>query len=624
MFFNYGYKVSKILNEAEKERLELYHPYVGSEHLLLSILKNDEECIKVFDEFNITYDNFKCALVDIVGKASKKQEINLYTPLLKKIIADASDIASEEKREVTCKDLIMSLLEEKEGIAYRLLKSLDVNLDKLYQRLRKNNSIDSLITMEVGINLNKSINMEEKIIGRNDKIKEIIEVLLRKKKNNPLLVGKAGVGKTAIIEELARKMNLKEVPSYLQDKQIISLEMASLVAGTKYRGEFEERLTKIIDEIKDNKNIILFIDEVHTMANAGGSEGAINAADILKPHMARGDIKIIGATTEEEYDNYIVKDKALERRFEKIIVEEPTQEEVLDLMLGIKSEYEKYHHLKISKEVIKFLVTKAGELIINKNNPDKCIELLDSVCSHVRINSSYNKVSEQQLIDLKNKCLIKKDYHKAAYYLKEQLSLNDKQIIKVTKQDVLDVIFSKARIPSKKDYLKIKKLLNNNSLIECIKEKYNNINVLKSVLLIGNYKDILSTLINHYNPLSKAIVIDLKEYDNINKLIGVSAGYIGYNDNYILKQIINYPYSLVVFKNVDKAKKDIKTIINKIVKDGKITSGKGEILDFTKSFIVGTLEISKSSSIGFESNNFPKENTIFETIIHLETNDVRA
>ena len=622
MFFNYGYKVSKILNEAEKERLDLHHPYVGSEHLLLSILNNDPECINIFKEFNITYNSFKETLIDIVGKASKKQELNLYTPLLKRIIADATDISLEDKREVTCKDLIISLLEESEGIAYRILIRLDVDTDKLYKRLKNNNLEDSL-TLEIGVNLNKTIDMEEKIVGREDKINEIIEILLRKKKNNPLLIGKAGVGKTAIVEELARKINNNEVPSCLKDKQIISLEMSSLVAGTKYRGEFEERLNKIINEIKDNKNIILFVDEVHTIANAGGSEGAINAADILKPYMARGDIKIIGATTLEEYDKYIIKDKALERRFEKILIEEPSKEEMLNLMINVKKEYERYHHIKISNEVIKYLVLKADELIVNKNNPDKCIELLDSICSHVRLNNKNNDLNEQKLIDLKNKYLIKKDYKKATYYLKEQLSLDNKNnYIRISKKDVLDVIYNKIKIPSKDNYSKIKSLLKissleKNKLLDLLKDKYNNINIIKNLLIIGDNKKTLDVLINYYNPLSKPLIIDLKEYDNINKLIGVSAGYIGYNDDYALKKINNYPYSLVIFKNIDKAKKDIKTIINKIIKEGKITNGKGDILDFTKSLVIGTIDKELNKGVGFNRDNSTDNLYNFNSIINL-------
>ena len=615
MFFNYGYKVGKILNNAEKERYNLCHPYVGSEHLLLSILKYDDECINIFNTYNINYQVFKEILIDVVGSASKKQEINLYTPLLKKIIANATDMTLEQKREVTCKDLVISLLEEAEGIAYRLLLSLDVDPDKLYKDLRKTNNKDDLTVLEIGNNLNKTVDMNESVIGREDELNAIIEILLRKKKNNPILIGKAGVGKTAIVEQLARKINKKEVPNILKDKQIISIEMGSLVAGTKYRGEFEERLTKIINEIKDN-NIIIFIDEIHSIVNAGGSEGAINAADILKPYMARGNIKVIGATTEDEYEKYIVKDKALERRFEKINVEEPSLKETEKLMLVVKKEYEDYHNIKISDDVIKYLVTKANELIPNKNNPDKCIELLDSVCSHVKL-FKYKELDENKLNSLKNKYLEEKDFKKASYYLKKQLKLDNKEIC-VTKQDVLNTIEYKINIPNKKYVLEIESNINNECIINVIKDKYNNIDKLKTILLIGDDSKLLNHLIDLYNPKSKAIIIDLKEYDNLNKLLGVSAGYIGYEDNYALKSIINNPYSLVVFKNIDKVKREVKTIINKIIKEGKITNGRGEELDFTKSLIIATKEKKSKELVGFNNHNSNYDKEGFNEVVYLD------
>ena len=603
MFFNYGYKVSKILNNAEKERYNLAHPYVGSEHLLLSILKYDEACIKAFKKFNVSYDIFKDALIKTVGSASKKQEINLYTPLLKRIIANATDTAIEEKKEVSSKDLILALLEESEGIAFRILLSLDVDPDLLYKELKSVSNENKLLSLDIGINLNKSVNMNEKIIGRDDEINQIIEILLRKKKNNPILVGKAGVGKTAIVEELARRINAGKVPALISNYQIISLEMAFLVAGTKYRGEFEERLTKLVTEIKENKNIILFIDEIHNIATAGGSEGAINAADILKPYMARGDIKIIGATTINEYEKYIIKDKALERRFERVLVEEPSFEETINLLIKIKKEYENYHHIIIDDDIIKFLVSKTDELINNKNNPDKSIELLDTVCSHVKLKNLSNIHSQKELAVLKSECLKQKDYEKASFYLKEQLKLNkDNKVDKITKADVLEVINSRCNIPTINDYYKLENRINNNKLLEIINYKYNNIDELYSILLVDINNELLDIIIKNYNSKSKAIVIDLKEYDNKNKLIGVSAGYIGYEDNYALKDIINYPYSLVVFKNVDKANNSIKQLIHKIVKEGTITSGRGDILNFTKSLIIGTKSLDKKNKIGFNQN----------------------
>ena len=388
--------------------------------------------------------------------------------------------------------------------------------------------------------------------------------------------------------------------------------MGSLVAGTKYRGEFEERLTKIIGELTNN-NYILFIDEIHSIVNAGGSEGAVSAADILKPYMARGDIKIIGATTENEYEKYIFKDKALDRRFTKIFVEEPSLKETENLMLTIKNEYEEFHDIKISDEVIKYLVNKAEEFIVNKSNPDKCIELLDSACSHVKLFKE-NHIDEEKLINLKNESLNSGDFKKASYYLKKQLNIS-KTKISITKEDVLAVIENKINVPKMSNLLNIKSKVSNSLILDIIKDKYNNINKPKSILFVGKDNELLENLIKLYNPKSKAIVIDLKEYDNLNKLIGVSAGYVGYEDNYALKDIINNPYSLVVFKNLDKLKSGVKNIISKIITDGKITNGKGEILDFTKSLIIGTKEL--KNNLGFNKESIIVDKEDFNEVIIL-------
>ena len=279
------------------------------------------------------------------------------------------------------------MLDEGEGIAIRIMIGMNINLDDLYDELKvrpqdiKNEKLEIL---NIGRVLNDVVDEFDEVIGRDKEINEVIEVLLRKKKSNPLLIGPAGVGKTAIVEELARRIKNKEVPFSLINKKIIELPMGDLVSGTKYRGEFEERLTKIIKEVIKNKNIILFIDEVHTMVNAGGAEGAINAGDILKPYLARGDLKVIGATTTEEYERFIAKDKALERRFETILVEEPTLEETKEILIGLKSSYENHHNIKITEKNISDITNLASKYLFKKKNPDKTIDLLDSVCAYVK------------------------------------------------------------------------------------------------------------------------------------------------------------------------------------------------------------------------------------------------
>ena len=358
MFDKYSLEISRIFKDAEEEMLELNHPYVGSEHLLLSLLKNSKVIANIANKNNLTYDNFKKELILVVGSSTKKSKYILYTPLLKRIINLSLEEANEKRIELNAIHLFKALLEEGEGIAIRLLYGMNIDLEKLYDEVKdnvkKNNK--KLEIFNIGKNLMDITNMDEQVIGRDKEISLIIETLIRKNKNNPLLVGDAGVGKTAIVEELVRRIKKCEVPKILQDKKIVMLEMGSLVAGTKYRGEFEEKLTKLIRELENNPEIILFIDEIHTIVNAGGAEGAINASDILKPYLARGKIKVIGATTTGEYNKFILKDKALNRRFELIRVLEPNTNETINILKNVKINYENHYNIKISKENIKDIV----------------------------------------------------------------------------------------------------------------------------------------------------------------------------------------------------------------------------------------------------------------------------
>lgn len=637
MFFNFGLEISKILKKAEEERYNLRHPYVGSEHLLLSILKYDKFCIEILKRYEITYDIFKAELVNVVGKCNKNIEINLYTPLLKRIIASAVEDQNEKNNlPIACKDLLLALLEEAEGIAFRLLIGLGVDVEKLHKDLKEaQKDKENLTIMEIGCNLNEFVNMNEKIIGREKEIEQIIEVLLRKKKNNPILVGKAGVGKTAIVEELARLINRKEICPDLQNKTIILLEMGSLVAGTKYRGEFEERLTKIIDEIINNKNIIIFIDEIHTMLNAGGSEGAISASDILKPYLARGDLKIIGATTTNEYDKYLTKDKALERRFEKILIEEPSLEQTIDLLKKIKSEYENFHGLKIEDNVLEKIVELSHKYLTNKSNPDKSIELLDTICSHVKLKQNIksktnlnNHLWDKQILsELKEKCLKEGNFAKASFYCNEELKLNNllknKDDIKVQEEDILNVIAYKTKMPVLNDLNTLEKQLKNKivgqdqaleKIILNVKDKINNINQKKSMLLYGpsgvGKTFCAKVLANLYNPHTKLLNVDLKEYQretSLNKLIGVSAGYIGYNDDYALKQVKDYPYSVLLFDNIEYASSELLNLIFKILDEGIITDAKGEEINFHKCLIIATTKEENKLALGFNKEELPPQ-----------------
>lgn len=635
MFNNFGFIGSKLLKEAEKEREELSHPYVGSEHLLLAILKGDSKTKEVLEDAGLTYKKFRSELINIVGIPKKNIEVNLYTPLLKRILSTAlSDARENNKGIVTESHLMIAMLDEGEGIAIRIMIGMNINLDDLYDELKvrpqdiKNEKLEIL---NVGRVLNDVASEFDEVIGRDKEINEVIEVLLRKKKSNPLLIGPAGVGKTAIVEELARRIKNQEVPFSLINKKIIELPMGDLVSGTKYRGEFEERLTKIIKEVIKNKNIILFIDEVHTMVNAGGAEGAINAGDILKPYLARGDLKVIGATTTEEYERFIAKDKALERRFETILVEEPNLEETKEILMGLKSSYENHHNIKITEENIKDITELASKYLFKKKNPDKTIDLLDSVCAYVkrRIMEKEELVGLEkkvkELKELKEKYVLDNMFDKALDTclkindIEEEMNrLKEKKEIKITKDDILKVIENKSNIPlfmNKKEILEKMKdeLYANilyedealNKIIENVAIFYEKERSIKLLLTgpsgVGKTScvKILSKVTK--NHLIRLDMSEYKEQTSISKLIGTHGGYVGYDDPFIFKEVKYNPYSIILVDELEKAHPSVMNLFLQIMDEGVIHDAHGEAIDFSHTLIIMTSNAYKNNSVGFIS-----------------------
>ena len=358
--------VCNILKTAEKEMLNLRHPYVGTEHLLLSLLQNDN--IKsICYKFKLTYDAFKTELLSIIGSASKKSEVILYTPLLNIVIDHAYDKAYGDHKELDEYYLFRSLFDESDGIALRIVDNMGVDVNALTKEVNK-----PKLVSELGINLNDTVN--EKIYLREKEINEVMQILLRKNKNNPLLIGHSGVGKTAIVEELALRIKEGNVPEKLKKYEIILINTSTLIAGTKYRGEFEERVNNLVKEVIKNKNIILFIDEIHTIVKTGSSDGSIDAANILKPYLARNDLKIIGATTINEYNEYLKKDSAFARRFAPIKINEPTNNDMEYILKKIKINYENYYkqfeseipYINYTYYGVPYTVTKVRFLKTNK------------------------------------------------------------------------------------------------------------------------------------------------------------------------------------------------------------------------------------------------------------------
>ncbi len=658
MFENYGIEIAALFRKAEVFKENLKHPYVGSEHLLLAILDEDNKVSDILRTYNLTFQKFKDELIKVVGMSKKDNNFILYTPLLKRIIENATNDAMDNNSgQVTVNHLFLALLEEGEGIAIRIMLGMGVDLDNLYDEFKTSlvrNRDQKLEIYEIGNNLNKAVNNEERVIGREEELDLLIETLLRKKKSNPLLIGKAGVGKTSIVEELARRINKGIVPSELLDKTIVMLEMGSLISGTKYRGEFEERLTKIIKEVIENKNIILFIDEIHTMINAGGAEGAINASDILKPYLARGDIKCIGATTVDEYYQSIFKDKALERRFFTIQIEEPDLNKTKDILLGIKKDYETHHDIQISEQNITDIVRLTNQYIKQKSNPDKSIELLDMVCASKKING----VSLQNIYDLNNKIkeikhkkdnyIYNDDYENASLCKKEEnrllkklKGLKNKNQSTISYEDILTIVEKKTKIPLLKNKEKMFTTLKNNLktkifgqdkaidlILKNVWIKLNKDGKPLSLLLLGpsgvgkteSVKVIADSIFN-----GNLIRLDMSEFNldtSVNKLIGVSAGYIGYNDAYIFRKIIDNPYSIILVDELEKAHPRVLNLFLQILDEGFVTNAMGEKIDFTNTMIFMTSNVINKKNVGFISHDCDNLTEVFSKEFLGRFNDI--
>ncbi|MBR3162201.1 MAG: ATP-dependent Clp protease ATP-binding subunit [Bacilli bacterium] len=648
-----------ILLKAKDEMTALNHPYIGSEHLVLSILKNKNNLTTRLNSYGLTYQRFKKEIINIIGTGTKKNPYTLYTPLLKKIIENSMlDAKDNNNGEVTPEHLFASLLECGEGIAIRIFVGMDIDVNELYDEFssklikRKKNHKKKLLIEELGTNLTNIAknNKLDPVIGRDNEIKRLIEILCRRRKNNPLLIGEAGVGKTAIIEELARLISQEKVPVNLLNKKIITLDTATLVAGTKYRGEFEERLQKIIKELENEGDIILFLDEVHTIVGAGGAEGAIDAANILKPALARGTIKCIGATTTSEYKKTIAKDKALSRRFQSLKIEESTLKETMDILKKLKPIYETYHHVTIPNNILELIVELSNKYIHNRYNPDKSIDILDETCSMVSITETNTskeiKRLKQELKTItknKNSLILDKEIEKAYTYRKKEVSITSKLNklnlknsikLKITKEDIAKVLHERTSIPIyeilkdnnkniKKIEQKLKKqiigqdqaissLINNTKKIHL---GYNN-NKIKSYLFVGPTGVGKTALAKYYSKYllgnNNLIRLDMSEYSDatsLNKIIGSSPGYIGYGDNYnILEEIKEKPTAIILFDEIDKAHPNVINLLYQILDESTIKDSANNVINLNNNTIIMT------SNIGFEEIKVGFNHNIEETV----------
>lgn len=657
MFANFQEEARKVLVEAKLEMFNLKHPYVGSEHLVLALLKTDNSVSKKLKKYNLNYEIFKEEIINIIGVGSKESEWFLYTPLLKRVIETAIiDSKEDNLGEVTIEHLFKALLEEGEGVAIRIMLGMDIEIDSLYNEFTykltgKKKKNKKLLLEELGVDLvKKALNNElDPVIGRETEISRVLEILSRRTKNNPILIGDAGVGKTAIVEELSRRIASGDVPFNLKNKRIISLDMATTVAGTKYRGEFEERIRKILKEIEENDDIILFIDEIHTLVGAGGAEGAIDASNIFKPALARGKLRCIGATTTSEYKKFIEEDGALERRFQKVYIETPNSETVKEILMKLKPIYEEFHLVNISEEIIDLIISLSEKYIYDRNQPDKSIDIMDEVCAKVSLKESkdikeYNQTLKKlnEIRNLKNNAIVNSEFEIAKNYKIEEnklediinnleLSMYSKNKIKdVTKEDVAEVINIKTKIP-------IYELLSDNSIIiEKIENKLKDkiigqnkalnqvINITKriklgfkdenkcySIMFVGptgvgktELSKIFGTELVGSNNIIKLDMSEFSEAHSISKIVGAPPGYVGYADNKnILEEIRNKPCSVLILDEIEKAHPDIINLFFQILDESKIKDSKGNIIRFDNVTIIMTSNIGfNNNSIGFSEN----------------------
>ena len=545
--------VCMILKSAEGEMLNLRHPYVGTEHLLLALLKRDR-VKKICYKFNLTYTGFRDELVRLIGQASKKSEVILYTPLLKLVIDNAYNKSYDEHKEMDELYLLSSLFGESDGIALRVAYNMGVDTDALVKELDKPKILSS-----IGVCLtDKEI---DKIYLRDKELDEVMEILLRKGKNNPLLVGDPGVGKTAIAYELARRIKCGNVPDRLKGKEVYLVSTSSLVSGTKYRGEFEERVNGLINEAIRNGNIILFIDEIHTIMKTGSSEAGVDGANILKPYLARNDLKIIGATTKREYDEYLKKDGAFARRFAKVIVNEPSLKDTVTILNKLKKSYEEFYNLKINSNVIKYLVDLCDKYLPNSYNPDKSIDILDTSLS--------------------------------------KIALEGKKRI-LTKEDVYEVISKRCNISLISDE-------NLDKVRAVLSDKYSEV-LADNVVKMFKCRDKSKYMVFSGSDEKRRAPFD------IGKCLGVNVIDIDcalYNDEYSLNKFVstNYlynkisenPFSLVVFDNYNKRGRVLDNIIRMMKDKGYIENSMNERLYLDKA-VMFLIDEEVNNKVGFAAS----------------------
>ena len=655
----YTRQAQEALNMARKIAAELKHPYVGTEHLLFGLKRVFTGVAgQVLDKNKVDEEQMEKAMDILVSapEAAKKERKHLeYSPRLRYILEESQNeavhLASEK---VGTEHLLLTMLKDGDCVATRMLMTLNVNIQKLFQDLLLAAGIDPKEYMENqkdgetvgGIIDQYSTDLTQEaregkldpVIGREKEIARIMEILSRRTKNNPCLVGEPGVGKTAIVEGLARQIAEGIVPESMKDKRIMVLDLPGMIAGSKYRGEFEERMKKLIREVKTAGNIILFLDELHTIIGAGGAEGAIDASNILKPSLARGEMQLIGATTLTEYRKYIEKDAALERRFQPVTVEEPTEDECVRILEGLKEKYEAHHDVEIEEDALKAAVHMSCRYINDRFLPDKAIDVLDESCSKVKLRGF--KVPENivgteircgKLEQEKEAALKAGNIEKASELHREQKEAekkleqakkrfnkkNEKKKVPVTEEDVADVISMWTRIPvtrlneseserlKKLDKTLEKRVIGQEEAIQALSKavKRGRVGLKDPARPIGSFLFLGPTGVGK-TELSKALAealfgneedmirVDMSEYmekHSVSKMIGSPPGYVGHEDGgQLSEKVRRNPYSVILFDEIEKAHPDVFNILLQVLDDGHITDSQGRKVDFRNTVIIMT------------------------------------
>ncbi len=675
---NFSKSIHKIIKKSKEEAIRLGHSYVGSEHLLLGLLKSESSFTKnILELYDIAFDEIVNMIEDMIKSSGGTMTLG-HLPLTRRaerILRNAFTEASSRGKPIADDEhLFLSVLRETEGIAHDILKSFSLDYDTISDLSDSDNS-----DIEIEHSISKDHNSKNKtttldhfsrditklakkgkldpVIGRESEIERVAQILTRRKKNNPVLIGEPGVGKTAIIEGLAQRIIRKTVPRILHNQRILSLDIAAIVAGTKYRGQFEERLKSIMIELESNTNVIVFIDEVHTLVGAGGASGSLDASNMFKPALARGDIHCIGATTLDEYRKYIEQDGALDRRFQKITIDSPSIKESLDILNGLKEKYEEHHKVVYTDNAIKLCVELSERYITDKYLPDKAIDVMDEAGARAHL---YNMDVPKNIINIENKLQIIRDekedrvlgqlFEEAALLRDQERELlgklehaqkkwqdDDKNSsVKIKSEHIADVVSIMTGIPissiaeSESDrLLNLTQELSDyiigqdeaiSSLARAIRRSRTGLKnpnrPIGVFLFLGptgvGKTELAKVLSNTLFPHKKALVkVDMSEFTerfSLSRLIGAPPGYVGYEQGgELTEKIRRNPYSVILLDEVEKAHQDLFNILLQVFDEGVLTDGLGRKVDFRNTIIImtsnmGTREL-KNSKLGFSRSN---------------------